>query len=145
MRLDDFASQLNRRIVIFLKNKNEQLVWRKNQLLSLAPISRIYNFHQRVEQYGYKVLKLYNIIINNKSTRLRELSARLEALSPVAILERGYSITRTIPDLKVVLDPKMVSINQKLQVLVAKGTLTCRVKDKSEDGPKNIRTITKTA
>jgi exodeoxyribonuclease VII large subunit len=145
MRLDDFAAQLNRRIVTFLKNKNEQLVWRRNQLLSLAPVSRIHNFHQRVEQYGYNLLKIYDIIKSNKSARLRELSARLEALSPVAILERGYSITRTIPDLKVVFDPKMISINQKLQVLVAKGTLTCRVKDKSEDGPKNIRTITKTA
>ena len=145
MRLDDFTSQLNRRIVTFLKNKNEQLVWRRNQLLSLAPISRIHNFHQRVEQYRYNMSKILNILQNHKSARLRELSARLEALSPVAILERGYSITRTIPDLKVVLDPKMVSINQKLQVLVAKGTLTCRVKDKSEDGPKNIRTITKTA
>ncbi len=80
-----------------------------------------------------------------KSAQLKELLARLETLNPIAILERGYSITRTIPDLKVVMDPKTVSIDQNLQVLVAKGTLTCRVKDKSENGPKDIRTITKTA
>jgi hypothetical protein len=29
--------------------------------------------------------------------------------------------------------------------LLAKGTLTCRVKDKSQNGPKNIRAISKTA
>jgi exodeoxyribonuclease VII large subunit len=69
---------------------------------------------------------------------LRELSVQLETLSPIAILKRGYSITRTFPDLDLVLDPKTVSIDQDLQVMVAKGTLTCRVKGKSENGPENI-------
>jgi exodeoxyribonuclease VII large subunit len=145
MRLDDFATRLNRRMLTLLKYKNEQLGWRFNQLASLAFLPRIHSFHKIIEQYDHNILKTFNIIISTKSARLRELSARLEALSPVAILERGYSITRTIPDFKVVFDPKDVSINQKLQVLIAKGTLTCRVKDKSENGPKNIRTIIKTA
>ena len=145
MRLDDFSSQLSRRILILLKRKNEQLNWRSDRLFSLRFIARIHNFNKVIEQYGSNLLKTFNIIKSSKSTRLRELTARLETLDPIAILQRGYSITRTIPDLKVVLDPKAVSINQKLQVLVAKGTLTCRVKDKSENGPKNIRTITKTA
>ena len=69
---------------------------------------------------------------------LRELAGRLEALSPMAILARGYSITRTIPHAEIVLDPEAVSINQDLEVIVSKGTLTCRVKDKSKNGPKNI-------
>ena len=83
-------------------------------------------------------MKTFNKELENKSARLRELSARLETLSPIAILERGYSITRTIPDSKVVRNPRMVSINQDLEVMVAKGTLTCRIKGKSENGPKNI-------
>jgi len=131
--------------LIFLNRKNEQFGWWSDRLLSRSPITRIHNFNEIIEQYGCKLLKTFHIIKNNKSTRLRELTARLETLNPIAILERGYSITRTIPDLKVVLDPKAVSINQNLQVVVAKGTLTCRVKDKSENGPKNIRTITETA
>jgi exodeoxyribonuclease VII large subunit len=145
MRLDDFASRLSRRILILLNRKNEQLGWWSDRLLSLNPITRIHNFHKVVEQYGYNLLKTFHIIKSHKSTQLREHTARLETLNPIAILERGYSITRTIPDLRVVLDPKTVSINQNLQVLVAKGTLTCRVKDKSENGPKDIRTIIETA
>jgi exodeoxyribonuclease VII large subunit len=145
MRLDDLASRLGRLILNILDRKNEQLSWRSDHLLSLSPTPRIRNFNKLIEQYVYKLLKTIHIIRIDKSTRLRELLARLETLSPIAILERGYSITRTLPDLKVVLDPKAVSIDQNLQVLVAKGTLTCRVKDKSENGPKDIRTITETA
>jgi exodeoxyribonuclease VII large subunit len=145
MRLDDLFFRLSRRILSHLNRKNEQLGWWTDRLLSIRLIARIDNSNKVVEQYKYNLLKIFDIIKSNKSVRLRELLARLETLNPIAILERGYSITRTIPDLKVVVDPKTVSINQNLQVLVAKGTLTCRVKDKSENGPKDIRTITKTA
>ncbi len=64
----------------------------------------------------------------------RELAAKLNALSPVAILSRGYSITRTIPDARVVKSPHSVSLNQDLEVMVAHGRLICRVKGKSSDG-----------
>lgn len=145
LQVDDFASRLNRRMLILLNRKKEQLDWWSGRFVKNSPIIRIHNLNQTIEQYGYKLLKTFNIIKISKLTRFRELVARLETLNPIAILERGYSITRTIPDLKVVVDPKSVSINQNLQVLVAKGTLTCRVKDKSENGPKNIRAIIETA
>jgi len=145
MRLDDLTFRLNRRILILLKRKNEQLGWWCDRLLSISVISKIHNFKKLIEHFEYKLLKTLNIMQSYKSAQLKGLLARLETLNPIAILERGYSITRTIPDLKVVMDPKTVSIDQNLQVLVAKGTLTCRVKDKSENGPKDIRTITKTA
>jgi hypothetical protein len=38
----------------------------------------------------------------------------------------------------VVKDPHAVSLNQDLEVMVAKGRLFCRVKGKSADGQKNI-------
>ena len=145
MRVDDFALRLSRCVLTLLNRKNEQLGWWADRLLSLNLIPRIHNFNKITEQCYYNLLKSFDIINNSKSAQLGELTARLETLNPVAILERGYSITRTIPDLKVVYDPESVSINQNLQVLLAKGTLTCRVKDKSQNGPKNIRAISKTA
>jgi exodeoxyribonuclease VII large subunit len=60
--------------------------------------------------------------------------AKLQALNPLAILARGYSITRTIPTKTVVKDPGSVSLNQDLEITVALGRLYCRVKGKSSDG-----------
>ena len=88
-------------------------------------------------EYNKTVMELEKII-EKKLAHLRELKGQLETLSPISILKRGYSITRTIPDLKLVMDPKTVSLEQDLEVMVAKGTLTCRVKGKSENGPENI-------
>jgi exodeoxyribonuclease VII large subunit len=131
LRLDDLAARLNRQISMLLARKIESLEWWQDRLIAHSPKSQIYNFNVIIEQNLYNLFKSFNKNIEYKSVRLGELKARLETLSPHAILERGYSITRTIPDLKVVRNPKTVSINQDLQVLVAKGSLTCRVKEKS--------------
>ena len=138
LRLDDFAARLGRNFLMLMDRKNEQHQWWLDRLIALNPVAQIHNINLKIEQYIYKLLKTYSNEFESKAARVRELSARLETLNPIAILERGYSITRTIPDSKVVLNPRMVCINQDLEVMVAKGTLTCRVKGKSENGPKNI-------
>ena len=138
LRLDDFAARLGRNFLMLMDRKNEQHQWWLDRLIALNPVAQIHNINLKIEQYIYKLLKTYSNEFESKAARVRELSARLETLNPIAILERGYSITRTIPDSKVVLNSRMVCINQDLEVMVAKGTLTCRVKGKSENGPKNI-------
>jgi exodeoxyribonuclease VII large subunit len=138
LRIDDFASRMIRNVQMHLDRKKERFLWLKDRLLINSPANQSRNLNIIVEQNIYKLIKSLNIIIDKKSADLRELSVQLQTLSPIAILKRGYSITRTIPDLNVVMDPGKVFIGQDLEVMVAKGTLTCRVKGKSENGPENI-------
>ncbi|MGW8300669.1 MAG: exodeoxyribonuclease VII large subunit [Desulfobacterales bacterium] len=138
LRMDDYTNRLIRYIQILLDRQKERLQWWTDRLVNNSPAQQSRRLNVIVEQNKFNLLKSFNKYIDYKSTRLRELSIQLETLSPVAILKRGYSITRTIPDLDLVFDPKMVSIGQNLEVMVAKGTLTCRVKGKSENGPENI-------
>ena len=136
--MDDFAYRLGRQTLFHLERKTERLVWWHNQLVSHNPQTQIKNYNVIINQNIYKLFKSYKILFDRKSAHLAELKARIETLSPISILQRGYSITRTMPDLKVVRSPKKVAINQDLKVTVANGSLTCRVKEKSENGPKNI-------
>ena len=53
--------------------------------------------------------------------RYGNLSSRLELLNPTAILSRGYSITRTIPEKQVVRSAKTVSAGQELEILLGVG------------------------
>jgi exodeoxyribonuclease VII large subunit len=138
LRLDDLTSRLSRHIRTIMDRKNERLQWRQDRLLMSSPLARIENSKAIIDYNVNKLLELYNKIIQYKLAHLRELSARLEALSPVAILARGYSITRTIPETKIVLDPEAVALHQDLEVIVSKGALICRVKEKLKNGPKNI-------
>jgi exodeoxyribonuclease VII large subunit len=138
LRLDDLSGRLNRQFRLILKHRKEQFSWWHERLLSLIPSHRVQNSKAIINQNFNNMLEIYNKNILLKTSRLRELSARLEALSPVAILERGYSITRTLPDARVVMDPQMVSIDQNLEVIVSRGALICQVKEKSKNGPENL-------
>jgi exodeoxyribonuclease VII large subunit len=138
LRMDDYTTRLIRYIQILLDRQKERFQWWTGRLVNNSPAHQLHNLNVIVEQNTYKLIKSFNKNIDDRSARLRELCIQLETLSPIAILKRGYSITRTIPDLDLVFDPKMVSIEQDLEVMVAKGTLTCRVKGKSENGPENI-------
>ena len=138
LRLDDLTLRLNRCMQLILDRHAERLRWWHERLLFNSPDTRIKNIKVIIDKNLYKLFELLNKNINSKTAQLRESNARLNALSPVAILARGYSITRTIPDSKIVLDPESVVLNQDLEVIVSKGALICQVKEKSKNGPKNF-------
>ena len=61
-----------------------------------------------------------------EATALAGLADALRALSPAATLERGYAIAR-LSDGMLVRDPAQVKIAERLEVVVARGTVTTRV------------------
>ncbi len=145
LRVDELNQRLSRIFGYRIRRDRQNFKFWVNRLSANNPRFFIQKNKQKLEQKCYNIIKLFVIILNSKQIRIRELTAKLEALSPVAILSRGYSITRTIPDAGVVKDPRTVSLNQDLEVTVAKGRLFCRVKGKSTDGQKDVRTGNETA
>jgi exodeoxyribonuclease VII large subunit len=59
--------------------------------------------------------------------KLGALAARLDALSPLASLDRGYSIVRRRPDGAVVRDAEQASPGTVVDVTLARGSLECTV------------------
>jgi exonuclease VII large subunit len=56
----------------------------------------------------------------------------------MAVLRRGYSVTRRLPDGRVVTDPDHVALGQDLEVMVAEGSLFCNVKGTSRYGKEKL-------
>jgi len=63
--------------------------------------------------------------------RLQELAAALNSLSPLAVLGRGYSLTRTLPEGKVVTDAATLTPGALLRLTFAKGEARVRVEEVS--------------
>ena len=61
--------------------------------------------------------------------RVAVLAGTLDALSPLGVLGRGYSICRRLPGLEIVKDAAMVSAGAEVEVLLHRGRLWCTVKE----------------
>jgi exodeoxyribonuclease VII large subunit len=78
---------------------------------------------------GNTEIRIHHIITLARERLIKEVK-RLDALSPLAVLGRGYSITRTLPELKVITDVSSVRIDDMINVKVARGEMVCKVKEK---------------
>ena len=59
--------------------------------------------------------------------RLGEAAARIDALSPLAVLGRGYALVRRTADARIVRGPDDVSVDDELELKLSAGTIEARV------------------
>ncbi len=138
LKLDDLTFRFTNATIRSIRQHREKLDWRRDSLLSRNPLLLVYKLKENLKQLDNNLFILIKILIDNKLRGIRELEARLQSLNPAAILQRGYSITRTVPGAAVVRDANEVAVHQHLEILLAKGMLTCRVERKSVNGKKNV-------
>jgi exodeoxyribonuclease VII large subunit len=134
LKVDDLTARLNRVLFHQILNERKHHGFWDDRLHANNPSHLFKNIKLQLDKINTNLYKTLIIYTNSNQIKIRELAAKLQALSPMAILARGYSITRTIPGKTLVKDPKTVSLNQDLEVMVALGRLYCRVKGKSTDG-----------
>ena len=138
LRLDDFSMRAIRAILFRIRRERRGLLLWNDRLAANSP-QILLKKNKKLLEYNYNnLLKSLVIYKHSRQVELRELAATLQALNPLAILARGYSITRTIPEAIVVKDAGRVAPEQDLEVMLAKGRLICRVKGMPNDGQKNI-------
>ena len=130
LRIDDMLGRINRAFKNRLLKYHERVLWRIEKLYSINPSIQIKLLKEKIDIINSNIYIYIQILTSNKRSLLRELEAKLYTLSPEAILARGYSITRTIPDAAVIRDPQDVSIGQDLEVMVSRGAFICSVKRK---------------
>jgi len=138
LHLDDLCARMQRILLFRVRREREQVVFWQNRLNANTPRELLVKANQKLEQINENIFKSLLISNHSRKIHIRELSATLTALNPLAILARGYSVTRTIPDAAVVKNSQNVALDQNLEVMLAKGLLICRVKGKVDHGKKDF-------
>ena len=101
----------------------------------LAPEQRkgeINQLYQTVDTLDVACRSAVGRKLSDGENRLHTLAQRLDALSPLATLKRGYSITRKA-DGEVLTASEQVSAGDRIDVQLAQGHLACRVEELSTD------------
>jgi len=138
LRLDDLTLRMTRAFTRSFARQRQQLAWWNQRLGKNSPAHQILSLQCSLADMHEKLLRSAVSMIHTRQMRISELTGRLHALNPAAVLDRGFSIARTLPDKTIIFDADAVSIGQILEILLAKGVLHCRVEKKEPPhGQKN--------
>ena len=108
----------------------------KNNLLSLnsrlkSPQKILNEMRIKLDDYNIRLNNIGNQYLKTNKLRINGLIEKLEALNPMAVLERGYSITRTHPGKNIIIDSDMVKNDDFLEILLFKGSIVTKVERKT--------------
>jgi exodeoxyribonuclease VII large subunit len=85
---------------------------------------------QEIDDINDKLLQTYQNKINNYKLRLSQDFATLDALSPLKVLARGYSVAEVGGH--PITSVNSVAVGDKINLRVNDGTLLCEIKEKGE-------------
>jgi exodeoxyribonuclease VII large subunit len=130
LRLDDHSMRLSGSMRDLLRQSAERIEYRRNMLLHLSPRRTIATLYDRLDALRQRLSASMRQAVNQGRVHTDTQRAMLEALNPLAILKRGYSITRTTIDGTIVRRADGVDINQPLEILLGDGRLQVTVDEK---------------
>lgn len=123
-----------------------QIMQRRRRLASLVnsygfrrPMDLVGQRAQRVDELTRRLLDRCARQIDQRTQAVTGLIGRLNALNPLAVLERGYAVCRIMPKGVVVSDTGNLSVGDRLDVTLHRGRLTCRVEQLNGDAPRPER------
>jgi exodeoxyribonuclease VII large subunit len=87
---------------------------------------RVQQRSQQVDEFGLRLTHRLELWRGARTQDVRRLDAHLRALSPLAVLERGFSLTR-LSDGRIVRDAAEVPVGTKLETRLARGSLESKV------------------
>jgi len=94
------------------------------------PEKKLRETQQRLDELSLALVRCFRVRVRQLKDRLVQGGGRLNALSPLAVLQRGYSIAHQLPEEKIVKDAAALDIGDLVRVTFAKGKSICRVESK---------------
>jgi len=123
--VSNYQLQITARISNFISAYQANLSSIIAQLRYTSPARRIQSETQRVDELSRRAYSSLIHRVQLQSTHMQGMKRRLEALSPLAVLARGYAVVTRKNDGKVV--SRVVDANGQLQVRVSDGTFDVEV------------------
>jgi exodeoxyribonuclease VII large subunit len=133
-RLDDLRHRLDSAAVRRLRMPASRLATLVSRLDRHNPSVRLALARRRLEFAGQSFSRLATATITSRSARLNQAAARLHALSPLAVLNRGYALVYTASG-QLLRNAAEVQLGEPIRARLAKGSVTARVESVDSEQP----------
>ena len=122
-RIKELTGRMEGAMEMRLGHSRERVQWLSEGLKTHAPAT-----DKQAIQYALAQLHIHmKHRLTQWENRVDSAKNNLEALSPKAILNRGYGMVRTLPDQDLVTDHGQVKIDDRVEIILSKGRLETRV------------------
>ena len=127
LRMDDLINRFRILTSWILKRKRERSLHLNERLYIQNPIQKVRNLRLIISETGKRLGQTISHSIEIQRQKVEGIFGKLGSLSPLSILQRGYSITRKLPSLQILRDVVHVKEGDKVEVKLHKGALLCGV------------------
>jgi exodeoxyribonuclease VII large subunit len=127
LRLDDYSVRLRLALRGNLGKKKDSLGWNQEKLLMRNPQDKVLAGRNNLEIQKLKFKSLFFRKLEQIESDLKAQNKTLQVLSPWGVLDRGYALVRTLPELSLVKNVEDAPPGQEIRVSIAHGELDCLV------------------
>jgi exodeoxyribonuclease VII large subunit len=132
--LDNYKYELASSILELINSFKHNLVALRHMLKS--PLDRLLEKQQLLDEFYSSLNHNMRHYLDITSHRAFSLLERLEALSPLAVLSRGYSLSMLLPEGTIIKDAQQVKPKDMVKTVLEKGSFISSVQEVSDDGKK---------
>ena len=127
MAVDDSCEKLTATMRRGAMEKRARMAAELRHLMALTPLTGIRNSRFLIENMRKNMLTGFFRMMDNVRGRLETHTGILDSLSPLAILKRGYSIARKLPEGLIIKQASALSVGDEVDVKVSEGSFDARV------------------
>lgn len=137
--LTRYSQQLKRQIDTRLQHLHQKMQWIEKHLFHQHPKRKLMEKMQQLDYFQLTLNKLQINHITSLKTQLAQYAATLEALSPLATLQRGYAIVTRPPlsksintkqdPAKIIKSAQDLALGETVEIKLHQGSLGCLVID----------------
>lgn len=132
-RLKEAETRMTNALWSSLKREEDRLYYLSRGLSAKKAYALVTETHQRLDYLGERLIKAEIDRALHLKNRLTLAEGRLRAVSPLAVLSRGYAIAVS-SDGRLILKAGDSGAGDELELLFSDGRVRCRVLERVEDG-----------
>jgi exodeoxyribonuclease VII large subunit len=125
-RVDEASTRLHRGMRGRVREAAHRLEMATVGLRRTSPVARVGADRRQFEHLRGRIVASVARAADRGQQRLSNVAGRLDSLSPLAVLGRGYSVTR-LPSGEIVRSARQATAGAMVTVLLHEGDLSCRV------------------
>jgi exodeoxyribonuclease VII large subunit len=127
LKLDELGWRSGQALIRLLREKRRSLRDQTQGLSSLRPDTRFKYWNILLGGQRGQLIRQMTSIVEARRATLAGVIGRMDSLSPLAVLARGYCIARKLPALEVVREAKQMARGERLKLKLYRGELSCQV------------------